>query len=586
MKEALRDRLEEVLRALLASAGDSDPLPDFAIEVPRQKEHGDFSCNAAMLLAKRLRRKPREIAEDLRERLGDGGGLVASVEVAGPGFLNVRLAESGWQDLLHEIIEAGPRYGQSCSAEARAAGADGRPPRVQVEFVSANPTGPLSTGHGRQGVLGDCIARLLEATGWDVTREYYFNDGGRQMRVLGDSVKARYLERLGRAAPPPPAALADPEKAWVEAVDGRPVVFPKDGYQGEYIAEIAQGLIDAEGDALVDEPGEGRFRDEAQRVIFEDIERTLERIGIRFDVFYNERSLYDEGKLAEALEDLRKSGLVYDADGAVWFKATARGLDRDRVVIKSSGEPTYLMPDIAYHREKFRRGFDRVIDVQGADHIEQFPFVREAIDVLGVDGDRVELVMHQFVTITSGGERVKQSTRKATFVTVDELVDDVGSDVFRFFMIERKPDGHLDFDLDLAKDKNWRKNPAYYVQYAHARTHGIERKAAEAGIEMPVANAFDAGRLELEEEIELVKKLASFPEVVARAAESREPHHVAYYLREVAGLWNPYLQDGDRHRVLSEDAGLTAARLGLALAIRNVLASGLGLLGVGAPERM
>ncbi|MBW2425928.1 MAG: arginine--tRNA ligase, partial [Deltaproteobacteria bacterium] len=294
----------------------------------------------------------------------------------------------------------------------------------------------------------------------------------------------------------------------------------------------------------------------------------------------------EEGKLDEALEDLRATGLIYEADGAVWFRATERGLDRDRVVIKSSGEPTYLMPDIAYHREKFRRGFDRVIDVQGADHIEQFPFVREAASVLGIDAERIELVMHQFVTITSRGERVKQSTRKATFVTVDELVDDVGADVFRFFMIERKPDGHLDFDLDLAKDKNWRKNPAYYVQYAHARSHGIERKAREAGVEIPTAGSFDAARLVREEEIELVKKLATFPEVVARAAESREPHHVAYYLREVAGMWNPYLQDGEHHRVLSEDVGLTAARLGLALAVRNVLASGLGLLGISAPERM
>ena len=406
------------------------------------------------------------------------------------------------------------------------------------------------------------------------------------MRVLGDSVKARYLESLGLAAAPPASALEDPEKSWVDEVDGLPVAFPKDGYQGDYIADIAAALREAEGEGLVDEPGEGRFRDEAQRVIFEDIEGTLGRIGIHFDVYYNERSLYDEGKLEEAITDLRNAGLIYDSEGAVWFKATERGLDRDRVVIKSSGEPTYLMPDIAYHREKFRRGFDRVIDVQGADHIEQFPFVREATDVLGVDGDRVELVMHQFVTITSGGERVKQSTRKATFVTVDELVDDVGADVFRFFMIERKPEGHLDFDLDLAKDKNWRKNPAYYVQYAHARTHGIERKAGEEGVVMPEARDFDAGRLELEEEIELVKKLATFPEVVANAAEVREPHHIAYYLREVAGLWNPYLQDGDRHRVLSEDEGLTAARLGLALAIRNVLASGLALLGVGAPERM
>ncbi|MEZ7978706.1 MAG: arginine--tRNA ligase [Myxococcota bacterium] len=586
MKEALRAEIEGALRALLEGAGDSEPLPNFSIEVPRQKGHGDYSCNAAMLLAKRLRKKPREIAEDLKERIGNGGGLVASLDIAGPGFINIKLVESGWQDLLHDIIEAGDEYGQSESEEVAAARTGEAKPKVQVEFVSANPTGPLSTGHGRQGILGDCIARMLEATGWDVTREYYFNDGGRQMRVLGDSVKARYLELLGLAAAPPASAQADPEKNWVDEVDGLPVAFPKDGYQGDYIGDIAASLREAEGDGLIDEPGEGRFRDEAQRVIFKDIEGTLGRIGIHFDVFYNERSLYDDGKLDEALKDLRDAGLIYDSEGAVWFKATDRGLDRDRVVIKSSGEPTYLMPDIAYHREKFRRGFDRVIDVQGADHIEQFPFVREATDVLGVDRDRVELVMHQFVTITSGGERVKQSTRKATFVTIDELVDEVGSDVFRFFMIERKPDGHLDFDLDLAKDKNWRKNPAYYVQYAHARTYGIERKAAEEGISMPVAGAFDAGRLELEEEIAIVKKLATFPEVVARAAESREPHHVAYYLREVAGLWNPYLQDGGRHRVISEDAELSAARLGLALAIRNVLASGLGLLGISAPERM
>ena len=586
MKEALRAEIEGALRALLEGEGDSEPLPNFSIEVPRQKGHGDYSCNAAMLLAKRLRKKPREIAEDLKERIGNAGGLVASLDIAGPGFMNIKLVESGWQDLLHDIIEAGDEYGQSESEEVAAARTGEAKPKVQVEFVSANPTGPLSTGHGRQGILGDCIARMLEATGWDVTREYYFNDGGRQMRVLGNSVKARYLELLGLAAAPPASAQADPEKNWVDEVDGLPVAFPKDGYQGDYIGDIAASLREAEGDGLIDEPGEGRFRDEAQRVIFKDIEGTLGRIGIHFDVFYNERSLYDDGKLDEALKDLRDAGLIYDSEGAVWFKATDRGLDRDRVVIKSSGEPTYLMPDIAYHREKFRRGFDRVIDVQGADHIEQFPFVREATDVLGVDRDRVELVMHQFVTITSGGERVKQSTRKATFVTIDELVDEVGSDVFRFFMIERKPDGHLDFDLDLAKDKNWRKNPAYYVQYAHARTYGIERKAAEEGISMPVAGAFDAGRLELEEEIAIVKKLATFPEVVARAAESREPHHVAYYLREVAGLWNPYLQDGGRHRVISEDAELSAARLGLALAIRNVLASGLGLLGISAPERM
>ncbi|MFP6654467.1 MAG: arginine--tRNA ligase, partial [Myxococcota bacterium] len=468
MKEKLREKLDLALRELLDAAQDSEALPAYVVETPRQKDHGDFSCNAAMLLTKRIKKNPRKIAEELKDLLGDGDGLIAAVEIAGPGFLNVRLADSGWQDLLHEVVGAGSQYGRT----ARQPGSNGVKPKVQVEFVSANPTGPLSTGHGRQAILGDCIARLLEATGWDVTREYYFNNAGRQMRVLGDSVKGRYLEGLGLAAPPSADSLAAPEKHWQEEVGGLPVVFPKDGYQGDYIRQIADVLRETEGEGLVDEPGEGRFREEAQRVIFEDISATLQRLGIHFDVYFNERSLYDEGKLEEAVKDLREAGLIYDSEGAVWFRATKCGLDRDRVVIKSSGEPTYLMPDIAYHRDKFRRGFDLVIDVQGADHIEQFPYVRAATVALGVPADQIELVMHQFVTITSNGERVKQSTRKATFVTIDELVDDVGVDVFRFFMIERKPDGHLDFDLALAKDKNWRKNPAYYVQYDHARTFG------------------------------------------------------------------------------------------------------------------
>jgi arginyl-tRNA synthetase len=391
---------------------------------------------------------------------------------------------------------------------------------------------------------------------------------------------------VGRAAPPPPAALANPETDWQSEVDGLEVAFPSDGYQGEYIREIARVLLDSHAEGLVDEPGDGLFREFAQKEIFKNIDATLESIGIHFDVHFNEKSLYDDGKIDAVIEDLRERDLITESEGAVWLTSTRLGLDRDRVVIKSSGEPTYLLPDIAYHREKFRRGFDRVIDVQGADHIEQFPFVRRAVGALGFDEDRIELVMHQFVTITSGGERVKQSTRRATFVTVDELVEEVGADVFRFFMIERKPEGHLDFDLDLAKDRNWRKNPAYYVQYAHARTYGIERRAGEEGVAMPLSDGFDPARLELPEEIELLRKLGEFPDMVSQAAEAREPHRVAYYLRDLAGLWNPYIQDGRRHRVISEDPGLTAARLGLVLAVRNVLASGLELLGISAPERM
>jgi arginyl-tRNA synthetase len=577
MKARLHEKLGAALERMLQEAAFDGPTPPIVLEVPRQKEHGDFASNVAMTLAKGLRKAPRAIAEELIERIGEADGLLARCEIAGPGFINFWIADACWQDLLCDIAAGGSRYGASDV---------GRNQKVQVEFVSANPTGPLSTGHGRQAVLGDCISRVLEFTGHAVTREFYFNDGGRQMRVLGDSVKARYLEAHGQAAPPSAAELDDPENAWQDERDGLPVCFPKDGYQGDYIGGIANELRDELGEKLVDEPGDGLFRERAQQAVFAEIRATLDALGISFDVFYNERSLYDEGKLDEVIADLRAQDLIYDADGAVWLRATHFGLDRDRVVIKSSGEPTYLLPDIAYHREKFRRGFERVVDVQGADHIEQFPFVRAAVGALGCDPDRIELVMHQFVTVTSGGEQVKQSTRKATYITVDELLEQIGVDVFRFFMIERKPDSHLDFDLDLARDKDWRKNPAYYVQYSHARTHGIQRKAEEAGVAMPGPKDFDPRRLVLPEELELVKKLAEFPGLVERAAETREPHHIAYYLRDLAGLWSPYLQDGKRHRVLCDDAELSAARLGLALAVRTVIANGLTLLGVSAPEAM
>ena len=576
MKDQLTEPISQALRALLDDAGDCDALPDFALEPPRQAEHGDFACNAAMMLAKRLRQKPRDIAEALIAKLGDAGGLIEKAEIAGPGFVNLWLGGGQWQSLLRDIVTAGAAYGSSD---------EGKGAKVQVEFVSANPTGPLSTGHGRQGVLGDCIARLLAFTGHDVTREYYFNNGGRQMRVLGESVKARYLELQGLAAAPPASAFEE-GASYPESIDGLPVVFPSDGYQGDYIRDIAQGLLDERGASLVDEPGDGAFRERAETEIFADIRKTLKSIGIEFDVFSNENELYAQNKIDEVLADLREAGLCYDSEGAVWIKATEFGLDRDRVLVKGTGEPTYMTPDIAYHREKLARGFDRVIDVQGADHKDQFPFVLAGLTALGLDASRVELVMHQFVTITSGGEQVKQSTRRATFITIDELVEDIGADVFRFFMIERKAEGHLDFDLDLAKDRDWKKNPAYYVQYAHARTAGLERKAAADGVALPTADEFDPSRLDLEEEIAIVKKLGEFPQLVARAAQAREPHHIAYYLRELAGLWSPYLQDGKRHRVVSDDLELSKARLGLARAVRTVIANGLELLGIQALETM
>jgi arginyl-tRNA synthetase len=412
VKEQLHQRLEEAVRQVLDDAGGGE-LPVFSLEAPREKSHGDFACNAALLLSKSLRRPPREIAVRILERLGDAAGLIERGEVAGPGFVNVWLSRAHWYALLREILAAGDGYGST----DRGQGA-----RFQVEFVSANPTGPLSLGHGRQAVLGDCIAFLLAATGFEVTREYYFNDGGRQMRVLGESVKSRYLEQLGLAAPPPAEALADPERAWVDSVGELPIRFPRDGYQGDYIGEIAATLRRREGQALLEEPAERLFRQEAERTLFEDSRATLERLDVHFDVFFNERSLYEDGRVEQTVAALRDKGLVYEADGAVWLRATALGHERDRVLVRSNGEPTYLLPDIAYHVEKFERGFAGVIDLQGADHIDQFPFVRSAAAALGCDPTRIELVMNQFVTLSSGGGKVKQSTRRATFVTVDELL--------------------------------------------------------------------------------------------------------------------------------------------------------------------
>ena len=540
MKEALEERFRSAIAGLLEEQGDLGAPPSFTIEVSRSARHGDFACNAALILGKRLRQPPRAIAERLAAEVRSSD-WVERVEIAGPGFVNVWMRDSRWQDLLGRVLEEGRRYG-TAKVGARK--------RVQVEFVSANPTGPLTLGHGRQGVLGDCIARLLEATGYDVTREYYFNDGGRQMRVLGESVRARYLEQLGRAAAPPTQAFAAPDSAWPVEIDGLPVVFPRDGYQGGYISEIADALRREHGDGLAGEPGDGVFRKTAEERIFSEIRKTLTELGIEFDVYSNETTLYEDGRIEATLRDLRAKELVYEKDGAVWLHATNLGLDRDRVLIRKTGEPTYLLPDIAYHRQKFERGFELVIDVQGADHIEQFPFVVAAVGALGEEADRIELVMHQFVTLTEAGHQVKQSTRRATYVTVDELMSRVGVDVFRFFMVQRRAEGHLDFDLDLATETDWKKNPAYYIQYAHARTCGIERKALEQGVPLPDAKSVGASALVLREEIEILKKVAEFPEVLARAGATREPHHVSYYLRDLAGLWNPYLQDGTHHRVV------------------------------------
>ena len=521
----------------------------YNVEVPRHEGQGDFSTNFAMVLAGKEKRNPREIAGQLVDLLNQDEGLLNKVEIAGPGFVNLFLKPAVWSTVLAPINEQGRAFGLSDVGKGK---------KVMVEFVSANPTGPLSVGHGRNAILGDTIARLLKATGHDVTREYYFNNAGRQMRVLADSLRARYLEKLGLENE-----------------------FPEDGYQGDYIYEIALGMIDEAGDGFQDAE-QDIFKKRAQDAIFADIDVTLKRIGIAFDSYYNEHTLYEEGMIDDVVAELRAKRLVYEQDEATWFKTSEFGQEQDRVIIKNTGEPTYRLPDIAYHREKFRRGFDWMINVFGADHIATVPDVLSGIEALGLDKSKVHVILHQFVTLLRDGKQVKMSTRKATFVTVDELVDEVGVDALRFFFLMRKPDSQLEFDLELATAQS-QENPVYYVQYAHARLCSIERMAAEKGVTLPVLAETDLSPLQEEEEYQLLKTLASYPALVADAAIDLAPHRIIFFLMELAGNFHSFY---NKHKVVTEDQQLTAARLCLCQGIKAVLANGLDLVGVAAPEKM
>jgi len=522
----------------------------YAIELPKHASHGDFSTNMAMIIGGRDRKNPREVAAQLLDMLGTDTGLLEKVEIAGPGFVNFFIREAVWQSVVEPICKQDKEYGLSDIGNGR---------KVLVEFVSANPTGPLSIGHGRQAVLGDAIARLLEATGHEVTREYYYNDAGRQMRVLGDSTRARYLELLGLEAD-----------------------FPEDGYQGEYIYDIARQLIDETGDSLKDGDDLQPFKEKAEQEIFADIEETLGRLDITFDNYYNEHSLYEKGLIEDVVAELRKKNLVYDEDGAVWFKTTEFGQEKDRVIIKSSGEPTYRLPDIAYHREKFRRGFDWLVDIFGADHIATVPDVLAGVRALGYDDSKVTVVLHQFVTLTREGKQVKMSTRKANFITVDELFDEVGPDVVRFFFLTRKADSQLEFDLALAA-KESQENPVFYVQYANARLSSIQKKALEKGVSKADLGKVPLAKLCLPEELNMLKALASYPELVEDAALDLSPHRVIFFLLDLAGQFHSYY---NRHMVISDDHDLTQARLWLAEALRIVFRNGLLVVGLSAPESM
>lgn len=542
--------LTEIIGNAMKALPYEHSLP-LVFEKPKNEQHGDLTTNIAMLLAKLIKKNPRLVAQEIIEKAHIDPRAIVAVDIAGPGFINFKFADTFFTNQVSEILRNSESYGKSSLGDGK---------KTQVEFVSANPTGPLSVGHGRQAAIGDTISNLLQWTGYNVTREYYYNNAGRQMRVLAESTYARYRQ------------LFEPDDP-----------FPEDGYQGDYIRDIVKSIREKESDRLLSIPKEDALtfcKEYAEERLFSSIKNVLARMGVVHDVFYNEDSLYSTGKINEVIEEFRKLGLVYENDGALWLKATALGLEQDRVIVKSTGEPTYRLPDIAYHREKFRRGFDLIVDVFGADHIATIPDVLAGINALGYDPEKVKVVIHQFVTLLRDGEQVKMSKRLANFVTLDELIDEVGSDAVRFFFLMRSISSHLEFDLNLAKEQS-EKNPVYYLQYAHARIASILRFAESQG-SFSLENA-DFQLLKEESEIALIKLLLDFPETVASAAQSFEPHRLTTYLREVAEGFHRFYHD---HRVVVPDAGLSKARLGLCLASKTVIANGCRILGISAPEKM
>lgn len=520
------------------------------LQRPKEEEHGDYASNLALQLARHLKKNPREIARDIISSINLNEKYVVKAEIAGPGFINFYVPASNLYDQLVHIFEQKSDFGKTKQA---------KPIKAQVEFVSANPTGPLTVGHGRQAVLGDTIANILEAAGYDVTREYYFNDAGRQMRVLGESVKIRYLQICG------------------EDID-----LPEDYYQGNYIKDIAQELYKEHGLSLKEDTGLALFTKAAETTIFENIKNTIKKIGFKFDVFFNEKSLYEQGKIDQTIANLKSKNLVYEKDGATWFKTSDLGFDQDRVIVKSSGEPTYRLPDIAYHVEKFKRNFELIIDIFGADHIDTYPDVLAALKVLGYDETKVKVLIHQFVTLTDKGVQVKMSTRKANFVTLDELIDEVGVDVTRYFFLMRGMNTHLNFDIDLAKTQS-DENPVYYIQYAHARICSIISLAESKNINCQNHSRGILEYLTKKEEINLIKELLLFPETVNNCAQVLEPQRMVNYLFNLAATFHRFYTEC---RVLTDDNNLSMARLALIDGTRIVIANALAILGISAPNKM
>jgi arginyl-tRNA synthetase len=561
LRESLLQAIETALRESLRSAGwsqtsDSSPpeaVVDIEIERPRVAEHGDFSTNVALKTSKLVGRKPREWAEEIAAKIALPAEF-ESIETAGPGFINFSVRPSAWSAVAAEVLRQASSYGRI---------RPDTPLKVNLEFVSANPTGPMHLGHARWAAWGDALGRLLETAGYQVTREFYINDAGNQMDLLGRSLAARYLQACGRDAE-----------------------FPEDGYRGNYLFELADKLKAEVGEAWLELDPQGLSKacsDWACAVLLREIELQLARLGVRFDVWASEKALRESGKVEAVIEELRRAGLAYESEGAIWFKSTELGDEKDRVLVKSDGQPTYLATDIAYHIDKFSRGFDIYIDIWGADHAGHVPKLRAALQALGQDVSKLEILLGQLVSLSRAGEPVRLSKREGELFTFEELVDELGKDAARFHFLMQGPDSALNIDLEQAVEQSL-ENPVYYVQYAHARMRSIERKARAAGIPEPAAHAAESGLLVEPEEIALLKRLEEYPYLVRDAAELRAPHKLTQWARDLAADFHAFYHE---HRVIDASPGeLRDARLALVAACRLVLASCLDILGVEAPEEM
>ena len=516
-------------------------------DVPKNEDFGDYSSNAAMLLSRQLKKSPKVIAQEIIDNLNPDSTIIRRIEIAGNGFINFYFTPYYISNIIQKIIAKSDTFGKSDRYSGK---------KANVEFVSANPTGPLTVGHGRNAVCGDIIANLLEWVGYTVIREYYFNNAGRQMRRLGDSVRLRYLELIG-------------EK----------IEFPEDYYQGDYISDIAKNLFEEFGNKLVDEDAEGKFKETAEAEIFQDIKNTLSKTKIYHDIYFNENTLYQSGRIEGILNLLKSKGLSYEKDGAVWLKLSEMGREVDKVIIKSTGEPTYRLPDVAYHIDKFERGYDLLIDIFGSDHGDTYPDIIAALNYLGYDVAKLKVLIHQFVTIIEDGKVVKMSTRKANYITLEELIDEVGVDAVRYFFIMRGLNSHLNFDLKLAKEKS-EENPVFYVQYAHARICSILRAAEENSLKTETQNL---KLLIHPDELRLLKLLQIFEEELLAAAETCDPQRISSFLESIASAFHRFYTSC---RIMGVEKELSEARLSLIYSVKIVIVNGLSLLGVSAPTKM